>query len=217
VKDRRLVFESTRNVTERKQWEKRQQLLLAELTHRVKNTLTVVQAIAHQTMRHSPTVEEFTQRFDGRLAALATSHGLLVDSEWKGADLAELARQQLDSQIESERLRIKGPAVSLPADLATPFGLVLHELATNAAKYGALSQPQGLIDLSWSVARRNNEQIVSVVWQERGGPPPANRQTPGFGTALIESAIPGSTVNREFRTEGLVCTIVFTIPAANGF
>jgi two-component system CheB/CheR fusion protein len=214
MEGRRLVLESTRDVTERKQWEKRQHLLLAELTHRVKNTLTVVQAIAHQTMRNSPTVQEFTARFDGRLAALATAHSLMVDSEWKGADLAGMARQQLASYIDANRVHIEGPPVILPADLATPFGLVLHELATNAAKYGSLSQPQGSVNLTWTMGRRNNEQIISVVWQENGGPAVSRRKAAGFGTALIQNAIPGATVTQEFTTEGLVCNLVFVLPDA---
>ena len=133
--------------------EERQQLLLGELTHRVKNTLTVVQAIAHQTQRHSPSPEDFIERFDGRLAALAGAHSLLVGSKWRGADLAAIAHSQLDayrSADNPDRMRIEGEPVTLPADLATPFGLVLHELATNAAKHGALSRPGGAVTLRWS-------------------------------------------------------------------
>ena len=133
---RRLVLESTRDVTERKSWESRQKLLLSELTHRVKNTLAVVQSLAHQTLRGTQSSEDFVERFDGRLSALARAHDLLVKSRWKGAKLGALARNQLEPYIpeDASRLRIAGDAVMLPAELATPFGLVLHELATNTSE-----------------------------------------------------------------------------------
>src|SRR5690606_7625860 len=130
---RRLVLESTRDITDRKAWDERQQLLLRELTHRVKNTLTVVQSIAHQTLRTTPRTEDFAERFNGRLMALAAAHALLVQSDWGGADLAALARSQLAPYVgdRSGRVQIVGEEAMLPADLATPFGLVLHELAVN--------------------------------------------------------------------------------------
>jgi two-component system CheB/CheR fusion protein len=207
---RRLVLESTHDISERKLWEQRQQLLLGELTHRVKNTLTVVQAIAHQTRRSSRSSEEFAERFDGRLAALASAHSLLVDSNWKGADLAALARNQLEpytSEI-ADRLQLEGESISLPADLATPFGLILHELATNAAKHGSLSRPDGSVHLSWTLGSRNGEPALTLVWREKGGSPPAKRPAaPGFGSSLIDRAIPNATINQEFSPDGLICTI----------
>src|SRR5262249_30680948 len=105
---RRMVFESTRDITERKQWETRQRLLLSELTHRVKNTLAVVQAIARQTLRSSTSNDDFIEHFDGRLAALSRAHGLLVESDWRGANLAALARQELDPYTTErpERLQL---------------------------------------------------------------------------------------------------------------
>ncbi len=137
-------MESTRDITERKLWEQRQQLLLGELAHRVKNTLSVVQSIAHQTLRSSASADDFIERFGGRLLALGTAHSLLVQSDWHGADLGALARIQLEPYISDnpDRLRIEGEPVLLPADLATPFSLVLHELATNTSKYGWLARPQ---------------------------------------------------------------------------
>src|SRR5262249_19197386 len=123
IDGRQLALESTRDVTERKAWEAQQRLLLGELTHRVKNTLAVVQSIAHQTRRLSNSDEDFTDRLDGRLTALAAAHSLLVDSDWKGADLATLVRVQLAPHISGnlERTTIVGEPVFLPADLATPF------------------------------------------------------------------------------------------------
>jgi two-component system CheB/CheR fusion protein len=209
IDGRRLALESTRDITDRKLWEQRQQLLLGELTHRVKNTLSVVQAIAHYTLRSSASSEDFVEKFDGRLAALASAHSLLVDSNWKGADLGELARHQLAAYTPKNpgRLQMEGEAVSLPADLATPFGLVLHELATNASKYGSLSASNGLVRLSWTRSPRNNGSLLRIVWQELNGPPTTAPNGRGFGSILISRGIPNATVTREFKPEGLLCTI----------
>jgi two-component system, chemotaxis family, CheB/CheR fusion protein len=206
---RRVALESTRDVTEHREWEKSQRLLLGELTHRVKNTLTVVEAIAHQTQRTSASTKEFVERFDGRLAALANTHSLLVETDWRGADLGTLARQQLKAFTDGnlDRIRLKGEPVALPADLATPFGIVFHELTVNAAKYGSLSQPGGTVIVNWILNSGNQPPILKVIWEEKGGPPATRPGKSGFGTALIEKGIPGATVNREFTPEGLICLI----------
>jgi two-component system, chemotaxis family, CheB/CheR fusion protein len=206
---RRLVLESTRDVSAQRLADRRQRLLLAELTHRVRNTLAVIQAIARHTQRNTKSKEDFVERFEGRLASLASAHSLLVGTDWKGADFAELARQQLAPYISvnQDRLRLQGDPISLPADLATPFGLVLHELATNAAKHGALSVPSGTVTLNWTISPRNPERVLKVVWQESGGPNVDTPRSAGFGGALIDSVIPGAHVEREFRSDGFVCTI----------
>ncbi|WP_081744126.1 HWE histidine kinase domain-containing protein [Ensifer aridi] len=212
--DRRLVLESTRDITDQKRWERRRQLLLGEMSHRVKNTLAVVQSLARQTLRTGDSNEDFVERFDGRLSALASSHKLLVDSEWAGAELAALALSQLEAYAggDPRRLKIEGEPVTLTPDIATPFGLVLHELATNAAKYGALSTPQGRVTLSWKLNHGNNGRRLTVVWKERGGPPvePPTRQ--GFGGVLIEKGLPGAVVHRDFEREGVVCTMEIELP-----
>ncbi|MGH6972886.1 MAG: chemotaxis protein CheB, partial [Caulobacteraceae bacterium] len=147
---RRLVLESTRDITERKNWEQRQEMMLAELSHRVKNTLAVVQSIASQTIRTAASAEEFIDRFEGRLAALAKSHRLLVDP-WRGADIEALAREQLGPHADAgQGLDISGEPVRLPPDIAVPLGLVLHELATNAVKHGALSNNDGAVAIDWT-------------------------------------------------------------------
>ncbi len=207
--DRRLVFASSRDITDRKELEKRQHLLLAELSHRVKNTLAVVQSIVHHTHRTSGSGEQFLTSFDGRIAALAAAHNLLVEANWEGADLAALARDQLQPYLSDDMARVimNGEPVSLPADLATPFALVLHELATNAVKYGALSQPGGRVQLSWILVSRNHLPLLRVVWREAGGPPAERPTETGFGSVLIENAMPRATVSRVFRPEGFLCTI----------
>ncbi len=204
---RRLALESTRDITERKAWEERQGLLLRELTHRVKNTLAVVQAIAHQTLRHAPSNKDFVERFDGRLSALGRAHDLLVRSQWTGADLGQLVRDQLRAYAADNpnRFHIEGEPLVLSADLATPLSLVLHELATNAAKHGSLSRARGRVKLSWTVG--TGRRSVRMVWEETGGPRVDRPGPSGLGTSLIDSAIPGAAVSREFRPDGLVCTI----------
>jgi two-component system CheB/CheR fusion protein len=218
VGGRRFALESTRDITERRMLEQRQQLLLGELSHRIKNTLAVVQAIAHQTQRYSRSPEDFIKRFDGRLQALSNAHSLLLGSSWTGAEVEAIARSQLDayrSADNPDRLRIEGDPVTLPADLATPFGLVLHELATNAAKHGALSSPGGGVSLRWSMATRNKTPTLTVVWSESGGPPVQPPKKSGFGGVLIENGLPQAVVRREFRPEGLVCTMEIPVPEAS--
>jgi two-component system, chemotaxis family, CheB/CheR fusion protein len=191
----------------------------------VKNTLTVVQAIAHQTAGGNRSTREFMALFDGRIAALASAHNLLMQSNWEGADLAALAREQVEPYRGdgSGRVQIEGEAVLLPADLATPLGLILYELATNAAKHGAPSVPDGTAALTWSTMtsptvtsptvtwatapRDGAARMLTLTWQERNGPAVAAPTTSGHGSALIERAIPGATVKREFRPDGLHCTI----------
>jgi two-component system, chemotaxis family, CheB/CheR fusion protein len=211
---RRLALESTHDITERRVWEQRQQMLLRELSHRVNNTLAVVQAIARQTLRHAPSDGDFVARFDGRLSALSRAHNLLVESDWRGANLSELARSQLDAHASdaSDRVDIDGEPIFLPTDLATPFALVLHELATNASKYGSLSRPDGSVHLGWTVTRENNLRTLKLVWQEQGGPPVNSPMAPGLGTILIETAIPGAKVKREFLATGFRCTIDAPLP-----
>ena len=202
------------DMTDRKTLENQQRLLLRELTHRVKNTLTVVQSITHRTKRFSKTYEDFTDRLDGRIAALAAAHTLLVDTEWRGADLATLAQNQLEPHLggKTDRFQITGEPVFLPADLATPFALVFHELATNAAKYGAFSRRAGTVDLNWKLQGKNGEPVLAVTWRERGGPKTSAPKSKGFGSELIERAIPNASVRREFGRDGVICTIEVGLP-----
>jgi two-component system CheB/CheR fusion protein len=173
-----------------------------------------VQAIAHQTLRNSSSVDDFIEHFGGRLLALDTAHSLLVQSHWQGADLAVLAQKQLEPYISDypDRLHIEGETVLLPADLATPFGIVLHELATNAAKYGSLSEANGIVSLSWKVTKGNGGSALTVMWKEKAGPPVKPPAQAGFGNTLIEKGIPGASVKREYRQDGLVCTIDLPLP-----
>jgi PAS domain S-box-containing protein len=205
-----LGFSSiVRDITERRQWEERQRLMARELIHRVKNSFAVIQSIVRQTQRSTPDPEAFAQAFGGRLAAMASAHDLLTDRHWEGAGLRELVAGQLApfAAGAEKRVQIEGPEVTLDTSLAVPLGLALHELATNASKYGALSKPSGRIDLSWKVEGVGNAQQLTLVWQERGGPPVAPPQRRGFGSSLIERGLPDARIERRFEREGLICRI----------
>jgi len=197
------------DITERKSWEKRQNTLLAELSHRVKNMLAIIQSMTRQTVRSHRKPEDFIEIFEGRIQSLALSHSLLTDGDWRGAPITEIFRHQLGGMLEEpmeERFSLSGPDVLLPADAATQFGLVLHELGVNAVRHGALSVPQGHISVEWTV----DGNILGLTWRERGGPAIASRPAhTGFGTALIESS--ASNVRWRFGRDGLVCSFEITL------
>jgi two-component system CheB/CheR fusion protein len=111
-----------------------------------------------------------------------------------------------------QRFTVEGEAVSLPPNLVTSFGLVLHELATNAAKYGALSRVSGTLNVNWKINHRNNQRLLTIIWNEQGGPAAEPPTATGFGSSLIERGIPNATVKRAFRAEGIVCTIELPLP-----
>ena len=210
------------DVTERQEaerkWEARQQLLLRELSHRVKNTLAVVQAIVTQTLRGAHASPELQEDVLARLQAISKSHDQLINGEWIGADLEGVAREQLEPYLTAAgaRVRLKGPAVTLSSEAATPFGLLVHELATNAAKYGALSTAHGQVAVDWELIDAGQGRRVRLVWREQDGPrvQPAGRK--GFGSYLIENGLAGAQVQRDFRPDGLLCTVEFPLRAQDG-
>jgi two-component system, chemotaxis family, CheB/CheR fusion protein len=171
----------------------------------------VVQAVARYTLRSEFPKQQLLEQFEGRLSALAGAHSLLVQSEWRGADLRDLARQQLGAHA-TDRVRIDGEPILLPPDLATPFGLVLHELATNAAKHGALANHTGRVTAAWTTNERNNHRALRFSWREADGPAVREPAAQGFGSTLIDTAIPGAKVKREFRPDGFSCTIEVPLP-----
>jgi two-component system CheB/CheR fusion protein len=200
-------------VTERQEaeskWEGRQKLLLGELSHRVKNSLAVVQSIVTQSLRRTGASQETQETISSRLRAVAKSHDLLVSNDWKGADLTAIAREQLAVHAgqDPSRVRLEGPPVYLSSDQATPFGLFLNELATNAAKYGALSTPAGSVTVTWEVIQADRGHRLRLVWSEQGGPLVNPPKADGRGSYLIEQGLPEMQVAREFRRKGVVCTI----------
>jgi two-component system CheB/CheR fusion protein len=210
TKGHALGFSSiVRDITDRREWEERQRLMARELVHRVKNSFAVIQSIVRQTQRSTPDPQSFAQAINGRLAAMAASHDLLTDRHWRGAGLRELVAGQLApfSEGGERRIRVAGPDALLDTSLAVPLGLALHELATNAAKYGALSRPGGHVDLSWTVERRGRTDYLNLAWRETGGPPVTAPTRRGFGTSLIERGLPDARIERRFEPDGLVCRI----------
>jgi two-component sensor histidine kinase/PAS domain-containing protein len=206
-KARRLINVAT-DITERKAAEAHQRFLLQELSHRSKNLLSIVQAIADQTLRHCSDLKEFQNRFDGRLRGLAASNTLLARGDWRGSSLSALTELQLTPFIDlpSPQVEIHGPNVDLTAEAAQAIGLVLHELATNAVKYGALSVPHGKLSIAWQVDQAPGAGGLKLDWRERGGPPVTAPTRTGFGHVvmkrMIEQAVQG-TVELTFAAEGL--------------
>jgi PAS domain S-box-containing protein len=182
------------DVTEQKHAEEQQRFFLDELNHRVKNTLTTVQSIASQTLRTTDTPTQFKEAFEGRLLALSKTHNLLTRKSWREAELRDIAEQELAPYRKpgDERVVLNGPDVKLPARYAINLGLVLHELVTNAAKYGALSTNSGHLEVNWTVAESpDRPQQLRIHWTETGGPPVAPPKRQGFGSRLIRRSIEG--------------------------
>ena len=203
------------DVTARKNGEAHLRDLLREITHRSKNLLAVIQSMARQTARHSDSTEGFLDQFGARLQALSASHDLLVQEGWHGASLLELVRLQLGHYLENEAalVSLKGPAVLLTPEAAQSLGLALHELGTNAGKFGALSVPTGRVAIDW---RALDGGGLEIVWVERGGPQVAQPQHRGFGTLVIERNLQralDAEVGLSFDPEGLSCRM--KIPASN--
>ena len=199
----------SRDITGRKRNEEIQQLLVRELNHRVKNTLAMVQSIASQTIRSAKSPGGFMASFQGRLQALARTHGILTNTSWQGAAIGDLIRDQLLlGDHPDDRISLNGPNVVLNPQAALHLALVLHELGTNAHKYGALSVTQGHLELQWAV-RDHAAATLLLEWKERGGPPVEAPSRRGFGSTLIERSLDaqGGEVVLSFPQEGVVCEI----------
>jgi PAS domain S-box-containing protein len=206
------------DVTERKQAEQRLELALQELRHRVKNMFAVVQSLAGQTLRHAGSLEGFAEAFHGRLAGLAEAHDLLVETNWAATGLRALVVAQLSPFLERpERLKLAGEDVMLPSNAVLALGMTLHELATNAAKYGALSTEDGAVEVSWRQEPAAGGPQVLLLWQERGGPRVSPPEQRSFGTQLIEAGIAhelNGAVTLAFDPQGVRCELRFPNPAA---
>jgi PAS domain S-box-containing protein len=206
-----------RDITERKRTEKLQRLLLEELNHRVKNTLAIIQAIVNQSLRHARSPKEFVYSFTGRLQALAQAHDLLTRTKMQGAEVMQLVREQvlLGDGAEDQRVSCSGPAVVLDPQAAIHLALVLHELATNARKYGALSLPKGRLSVSWEV-RTNGDRELVLHWTESGAARVSVPRRRGFGTTLIERMLKvgGGKASTRYGSEGIAVKITMPIPNA---
>ena len=179
------------DVTRIVQAEQHQRLLVDELNHRVKNMLTVVISLATQTLRRAGTLEEFSGVFLGRVHALTAAYSLLSRESWSSVKLQEIVAEELRPFMASDRIniRIEGPPVPLEPRGALALGMALHELATNAVKYGALSVPEGDVAVTWAVERTGDDEHLVLDWVEQNGPPVTAPAKRGFGSTLIERAL----------------------------
>jgi two-component system, chemotaxis family, CheB/CheR fusion protein len=188
--------------------ERHLQLMVNELNHRVKNTLSVVQSLAYSSFRNTRSPAENLSSFTERLVSLSRTHDILTAEKWKSADLKDVAAQALRHHGLGTRIHVTGPSVHLDASAAVPVGLALHELATNAIKYGALSSETGEVHLSWR--RQPGTRFFDLTWGESGGPTVETPRRRGFGSRLIERCLTAeadANVELLYLPTGLVCQI----------
>ena len=199
------------DITDRVKAEQQRTLLVNELNHRVKNTLATVQSLAAQSMRSTDNPADARSRFESRLAALSRAHDLLTLESWEGASLQDIVDRALEPFRSGDgRLTTMGPSVRLSPKQALAFSMALHELATNATKYGAISNDAGRVQIAWSIDRGDREGVLNFSWVEQGGPPVTPPQRFGFGSRLIQRGLSnelGGDAAIEFRPEGIVAVI----------
>ena len=194
------------DVTQARDVERRQQLLIDELNHRVKNTLTTVQSLVHNTLRDAGASAGIEDVLTERLMALSAAHDVLTRENWSGAQLADIARETLKPYLTEGRILMEGPDARAPANVAVALSMALHELATNALKYGALSTSAGEVRLSWS----RGAGVLHLEWRERGGPPVRPPERQGFGSRLLLRGLTGdlsSPAELIYAPEGLICRL----------
>ncbi len=212
-----VVLETNRDITERRKSDEIRNMLIAELNHRVKNTLAIVQSIASQTARSSKTMAEYADALRGRLQSLASAHNVLTDAHWYGADLRTLVQSEIDATVgNAGSVKLSGDPVFLPPQTALHFTLIFHELATNALKHGALSVPEGTVEVTWR-RKSDDPSRIEMLWRESGGPSVQQPSRAGFGTTLISRSgrLPNITANIDFIPEGVECRIEAQLQADN--
>jgi two-component sensor histidine kinase len=197
--------------TERRQAEAQLRLLVAELSHRVNNTIAIIQSIATQTIRNAESLEDFKESFLARLLSLGKTHDLLTRTNWSGVLLRDILIAELDpfQACDQERCVLSGPDVELFPSAALTLALTFHELATNAAKYGALSHSGGRLRVTWGVVPDGTGHLLTVAWREEDGPPVRKPTRRGFGSRLIEQSMSalGGSARLDYAAEGLHCDI----------
>ena len=204
-----------RDITERRASEDRQGLLVRELHHRVKNTLATVQAVLNASVRSSLGLAEFRSAFAGRIASLAKTHALITDDRIQVVPFEELLSAELGACAEPARRRVTldGPRVALSSELAVPIGMALHELAANARLHGALADPDGRLEVTWSVEDSPAGQVLHWIWNEHDGPPVALTTREGFGSRLLNRVLTlqvGAKVDIVFDPDGL--RVIIDVP-----
>jgi PAS domain S-box-containing protein len=205
------------DITDRKRAENQQELLVRELHHRVKNMLATVQAIMSSTARASTSIKEFQQAFTGRIMALARTHSHLAEDEWQAISIRDLLCNELEPYDDGfpGRVLLDGPAVDLPSATAIPLGMAIHELTTNAVKYGALSAPGASVVVSWALEEEQGRRELTIEWVERNGPvlgPPGRR---GVGSQLLERVLSsqiGARAMISYQPEGLRAHLAVPLP-----
>jgi two-component sensor histidine kinase len=205
---RRALSERDEALLAKQTAEQRQTLLVRELHHRIRNTLALVQSLLGSTARSSHSMEQFYASFSARIASLAKTQTLLTEDYWQTASLREMLEQELRPVIKGrpDRAVLHGGPVDLSADLAIPLGMALHELTSNAARHGALSVPEGGVEVAWRVRRVNGARKLHLRWAERGGPAIQEPQHRGFGSTLLERVLPMQTnadVQITYKPQGL--------------
>ena len=207
----------TLDVTERKRSEEHQGLLMAELDHRVKNLLARVAVVVMYTRHGSGSLDEYVQALDRRVQSMAEAHSLLSQNRWRGVDLTDLVCHQLAPYATDANTTINGPNVTLTVAATQALAMVLHELVTNAAKYGALSTPLGLVEVNWNRGPSEDAANLSIVWREMGGPAVTASPECGYGVSLIRDLVPhelGGSVDLVFASDGVCCRIEIPLEAA---
>ena len=209
----KLFIGFIRDISERKAEAERQQRILQESEHRVKNMLTVVQAIAYQTAANASDMASFTTAFSGRLESLARAHQLLVGQVWQDVAISSLADRVLGAEVAAGRARFGGPELLLKAGQVLGLSMILHELHTNAIKYGALCRDEGQIELDWD----SDGATIELIWRELGTPCEApDAPSSGFGQRMIAMSVRSDlngTIERDWRPDGLTATLSFPVEA----
>jgi len=208
-----------RDMTERRRADQHKKTLMAELNHRVKNTMAVIQSIASQTLNHASSLDEAREAFSSRLLNLANAHDVLTRESWQSANLGDIIADTVKPHGGGEnRFRIEGPDVRLTPSASLAISMALHELSTNAAKYGALSSKDGHVVIVWRIEGAEGDRRLVLHWEETGGPEVEKPKRKGFGSRLIERALAselGGDVGVNYASTGLVCTIVAPLPAGH--
>jgi two-component sensor histidine kinase len=205
------------DVTEVRRFQAHQQLLINELNHRVKNTLATVQSIAHQTLQSEKLTRDAREQFTDRLLALSAAHNVLTRQSWGGAPMLEIVAEAIRPYEDAAepRVTLQGPAVRLAPNIALALSMALHELATNALKYGAFSTREGRVSLTWSLDAAASQ--VAIEWREEGGPAVTAPTKLGFGTRLLQQGLAtelGAAAVFDYAATGLVCAFKAPIQSA---
>lgn len=219
VGDHRVVLETNRDISERRRADTVRNVLIAELNHRVKNTLAIVQSLASQTARTSKSMDEFVQSFTGRIHSLSVAHNVLTDTNWSNASVRDLVKSQVDmSAASGNRVTIEGPDAFLAPQPALQLTLILHELATNAVEHGALSNNTGRVSVTWSIAPSDSSTPprLNLVWRESGMEGIEAPQRRGFGLNLIERSgrLPHISTQFQFNGDGICCEVMTELDQA---